>query len=64
MDQILLELMMKERHREMLEEAERRRFVTEYDVQFPSAWESMVTSFANGLIGVGQWLIRRYERSC
>ena len=64
MNLIVQEMMMKERHRDMLREAKRRRLVAEYEAQFPSVWESMLTIFANGLIASGQWLKRRYGCSC
>ncbi len=64
MNPIVQEMMMRERHRDMLAEAKRRRLVAEYEAQFPSAWESVLTAFANGLIATGQWLKRRYGCSC
>ena len=64
MHPIVLEMMMKERHQDMLREAKRRRLVAEYDSQFPSVWEAVLTTFANGLIVSGQWLKRRYGCSC
>jgi len=55
------EVLLRERRREMLEYAERRRLLAAYEASFPSQRARLFAALGKCLVAAGERLIRRYE---
>ncbi|MCP4337602.1 MAG: hypothetical protein GY799_01645 [Desulfobulbaceae bacterium] len=61
MNPFLLDAMVKEKHREMLEEAQQQRLLAAYDAMHPSLWVRFHVILGNFFIRFGERLKQRYS---
>jgi len=63
MNPYILEFEVKEKRREMLEEAKQRRLAKLFNAQYQSKSDKIFLALANFLIRLGEGLKRRYDHS-
>lgn len=61
MNPYLLDVMVREKHREMLEEAEQLRLIAAYEAMHPSLWVRSHVVLGNFFIRFGERLKQRYS---